>query len=45
MWKRLEDAKARNRDDLVQSYTAQLVELVKNTSYSEVTESIRKQLR
>jgi len=44
VWKRLEDAKARNREDLVQSYTAQLVELVKNTSYSEVIEGIRKRL-
>ncbi|HJZ87619.1 MAG TPA: alpha-isopropylmalate synthase regulatory domain-containing protein [Polyangia bacterium] len=45
VWKRLEDARARNRDDLVQSYTAQLVELVKNTSYSEVIEGIRQKLR
>jgi hypothetical protein len=44
VWQRLEDAKARNRDDLVQSYTAQLIELVKNTSYSEVIEGIKKNL-
>jgi hypothetical protein len=45
VWKRLADAKQRNRDDLVQTYTGQLVELVKNTSYSEVIESIKKQMR
>jgi hypothetical protein len=44
VWKRLEDAKARNRDDLVQIYTAQLIELVKNTSYSEVIEGIKKKM-
>jgi hypothetical protein len=43
-WHRVEDAKSRNRDDLVQSYTAQLIELVKNTSYSEVIENIKKKL-
>jgi hypothetical protein len=45
VWQRLEDAKARNRDDLVQTYTGQLVELVKNTSYSEVIEGIKKKMR
>ena len=44
-WKYLEDAKERSRDDLVQRYTGHLVELVKNTSYSEMIESIRKKLR
>lgn len=44
-WKYLEDAKERGRDDLVQRYTSHLVELVKNTSYSEVIETIRKKLR
>jgi hypothetical protein len=44
VWNRLEDAKARNRDDLVQTYTGQLVELVKNTSYSDAIENIKKKL-
>jgi hypothetical protein len=44
VWNRLEDAKKRNRDDLVQTYTSQLVELVKNTSYSEAIENIKKKL-
>ena len=42
---RLEDARKRNRDDLVQTYTGQLVELVKNTSYSEAIEGIKKKIR
>ena len=42
---RLEDARSRNRDDLVQTYTGQLVELVKNTSYSEAIEGIKKKIR
>jgi hypothetical protein len=41
----LEDAKARNRDDLVQVYTAQLIELVKNTSYSDAIEAAKKRWR
>lgn len=39
----LVDARARNRGDLIQSYTAKLSELVKTTSYSEVIERIRRE--
>jgi hypothetical protein len=35
------DAKVRNRPDLLDRYTAQLAELVKTTSYSEVIERIQ----
>ena len=34
----LKDAEERRREDLVQSYTERLVELVKNTSYADVAE-------
>lgn len=40
-YRALKDAQERRRDDLVQSYTARLVELVKNTSYTDVIKSIR----
>jgi len=36
------DAKLRNRPDLIQKYTANLAELVKTTSYSEVIERAEK---
>lgn len=39
-----EDAKERNRSDLVSRYTAELAEVVKSTSYAEVIEKIKKQL-
>lgn len=39
----LEDARSRNRADLIQSYTAKLAELVNTTSYSEVIERIRRE--
>ena len=38
-----EDAKERNRPDLVSRYTAELAEVVKSTSYAEVIEKIKKQ--
>ena len=37
----LDDAKRRNRQDLVDSYTAQLSEVVKSTSYSEVIDALK----
>lgn len=36
LYRALKDAKARNRQDLVDTYQAQLAEVVKSTSYSEV---------
>lgn len=39
--KALKDAKARSRADLVQTYTGQLAQLVKTTSYSSVIEGIK----
>jgi len=36
MYKALEDAKSRNRPDLIQRYTSMMSELVKNASYSEL---------
>ncbi|HUQ08540.1 MAG TPA: hypothetical protein VM261_38880 [Kofleriaceae bacterium] len=38
------DAIARGRHDLVTRYTAELAEVVKSTSYTEVIESLRKEL-
>lgn len=40
----LQDAKQRNRQDLVQRFTGQLAILVRNTSYSEVTDKIQQEL-
>ncbi len=40
----LKDAKERRRSDLEETYVAQLAELVKNTSYSEVIEQLKKEL-
>ena len=39
-----EDAKARNRDDLVSRYTGELAEVVKSTSYAEVIERLKKDI-
>ena len=36
LYRALKDAKARNRQDLVDTYQAQLAEVVKSTSYSDV---------
>ena len=38
------DALARNREDLVARYTAEMAEVVESTSYAEVIENIRKQM-
>jgi hypothetical protein len=43
-YRALKDAHDRNRPDLVQSFTSQLAELVKNTSYTEVIEQIRREM-
>jgi hypothetical protein len=40
----LADAKQRNRQDLVQTFTNKMATLVKNTSYSEVIDRIQKDL-
>lgn len=40
----LEDARERNRADLVTRYTKELAEVVKSTSYAEVIESLKKKL-
>ncbi len=39
------DAKARGREDLVSRYTAELAEVVESTSYAEVIENMRKELK
>jgi hypothetical protein len=44
LWHGRQDARARNRDDLVTRYTAELAEIVKSTSYTEVIENIKRQL-
>ena len=38
----LEDAKERNRPDLISRYTSDLAEVVKSTSYAEVIENIKR---
>lgn len=43
VYRALTDAKERGRADLVSTYTAQLAELVKTTSYTQVIERIRKE--
>ena len=39
-----QDAKERNREDLVARYTGELSEVVKSTSYAEVLENMKKEL-
>ncbi len=43
LYKSLEDAKARNRPDLVTRYTRELAEVVKSTSYTDVIEKMKRQ--
>jgi hypothetical protein len=43
VYRALTDAKERGRADLASTYTAQLAELVKTTSYTQVIERIRKE--
>jgi LeuA allosteric (dimerisation) domain len=44
LYKSRQDARERNRDDLVTRYTEELAEVVKSTSYAEVIENIKKEL-
>jgi hypothetical protein len=44
VYKSLHDAKNRARVDLITRFEAELVELVKSTSYTEVIEKVRKEL-
>lgn len=44
LYRSRQDAKERNRDDLVTRYTRELAEVVKSTSYAEVIENIKKEL-
>jgi hypothetical protein len=44
LYKSRQDARERNRDDLVTRYTEELSEVVKSTSYAEVIENIKKEL-
>jgi hypothetical protein len=45
LYKSRRDAQERHRDDLVARYTQEMAEVVKSTSYAEVIESIKKELR
>jgi hypothetical protein len=44
VYRALQDAKDRDRPDLIARYTRELAEIVKSTSYTEVIERIRKEL-
>ena len=44
VYRALSDAKDRGRQDLVESFTAQLSELVKTTSYTEVIAQIKEEV-
>jgi len=44
LYKSRQDARERNRDDLVTRYTEELAEVVESTSYTEVIENIKKEL-
>lgn len=44
LYKSLHDAKLRGRVDLITRFEAELVEVVKSTSYTEVIEKVRKEL-
>jgi hypothetical protein len=45
LYKSRKDAQDRHRDDLVARYTHEMSEVVKSTSYAEVIEGIKKELR
>lgn len=45
LYKSRTDAQDRHRDDLVARYTHEMSEVVKSTSYAEVIESIKRELR
>lgn len=42
LYRAVEDARERNRQDLVESYQSQMAEVVKSTSYSDVIEALKK---
>lgn len=44
LYRARQDARERNRDDLVTRYTRELGEVVKSTSYAEVIEGIKKEI-
>ena len=44
LYRSRQDARERNRDDLVTRYTRELAEVVKSTSYADVLEGIKKDL-
>lgn len=44
LYRSRQDARERSRDDLVTRYTEELSEVVKSTSYTEVIETIKKEL-
>ena len=45
LYKSRKDAQDRHRDDLVARYTHEMSEVVKSTSYTEIIESIKRELR
>jgi hypothetical protein len=45
LYRSRKDAQDRHRDDLVARYTHEMSEVVKSTSYAEIIESIKKELR
>jgi hypothetical protein len=44
LYRARQDAKERNREDLVTRYTREMAEVVKSTSYAELIENIKKEL-
>ncbi len=44
LYRSRQDAKERNREDLVTRYTREMAEVVKSTSYAELIETIKKEL-
>ena len=44
LYRSRQDARERNRDDLVTRYTEELAEVVESTSYAEVIETIKREL-
>lgn len=44
LYRSRQDAKERNREDLLSRYTREMAEVVKSTSYTEVIENIKKEL-
>jgi hypothetical protein len=44
LWRSRQDAKERQREDLITRYTREMAEVVKSTSYAEVIENIKKEM-